>query len=181
VYPEGASQGQRQGNVNLIGRIDEKGKVTDIRLAGATLEAFIDPAVAAVNAWEFKPATRAGKPIVIAANIALRFRLEGDKRGDIPSPMLGDLAIFPADAAGKATGPDGYPIHAASTGACRGSRAGRAPDKKPALNLPSRSLAVGKEGPSSTTSCGQARNESEDPLHGSRPPRLGRRRVAGSL
>ena len=111
VYPEGASQGQRQGNVNLIGRIDEKGKVSDIRLAGATLEAFIDPAVAAVNAWEFKPATRAGKPIDIAANIAIRFRLEGDKRGEIPSPMLGDLAIYPADAAGKATGPDGYPIH----------------------------------------------------------------------
>ena len=70
----------------------------------ATLEAFIDPAVAAVNTWEFKPATRAGKPVEVAANIALRFRLEGDKHGDIPSPMLGDLAIFPADAAGKGHG-----------------------------------------------------------------------------
>jgi TonB family protein len=132
VYPEGASQGQRQGNVNLIGRIDDKGKVTDIRLAGATLEAFIDPAVAAVNAWEFKPATRAGKPIDVAANIALRFRLEGDKRGDIPSPMLGDLAIFPADAAGKATGPDGYPIHRGVDARLRAEAVlDVAPDSKP--------------------------------------------------
>jgi protein TonB len=137
IYPEGANQGQRQGNVNLIGRIDENGKVTDIRLAGATLEAFIDPAVAAVNTWEFKPATRAGKPIDIAANIALRFRLEGDKRGEIPSPMLGDLAIFPADAAGKATGPDGYPIHRGVDGRLRAEAVlDVAPDTKPrSLNL----------------------------------------------
>jgi TonB family protein len=137
VYPEGASKGLRQGNVNLIGRIDEKGKVTDIRLAAATLEAFIDPAVAAVNAWEFKPATRAGKPIDIAANIALRFRLEGDKHGDIPSPMLGDLSIFPADAAGKATGPDGYPIRRGVDARLRAEAVlDVAPDTKPrTLNL----------------------------------------------
>ena len=137
VYPEGASKGLRQGNVNLIGRIDEKGKVSDIRLVSATLEAFIDPAVAAVNSWEFKPATRAGKPIDVAANIALRFRLEGDKHGDIPSPMLGDLAIFPADAAGKATGPDGYPIHRGVDGRLRVDAVmDVAPDKKPrSLNL----------------------------------------------
>jgi TonB family protein len=137
VYPEGASKGQRQGNVNLIGRIDEKGKVTDIRLVSATLEAFIDPGIAAVNTWEFKPATRAGKPIEIAANIALRFRLEGDKHGDIPSPLLGDLAIFPADAQGKATGPDGYPIHRGVDGRLRVEAVlDVAPDPKPrALNL----------------------------------------------
>jgi TonB family protein len=137
VYPEGASKGLRQGNVNLIGRIDEKGKVTDLHLAGATLEAFIDPAVAAVNAWEFKPATRAGNPIDVAANIALRFRLEGDKQGDIPSPMIGDLAIFPADAAGKATGPDGYPIHRGVDGRLRAEAVlDVAPDTKPrSMNL----------------------------------------------
>ena len=111
VYPEGASKGKRQGNVNLIGRIDEKGKVQDIRFVSATLDAFIAPAISAVNAWEFKPATRAGKPVEVAANIELRFRLEGDKHGDIPSPMLGDLSIVPADAAGKATAADGFPIH----------------------------------------------------------------------
>ena len=119
VYPEGASQGQRQGNVNLIGRIDAKGKVQDIRLVGATLEAFIDPAVAAVNAWELKPATRGGKPVEIAANIALRYRLEGAKNGVIPSPMLGDLAVFPADIKGKITAPDGFPTPPTRRRTCR--------------------------------------------------------------
>jgi TonB family protein len=111
VYPEGANKGLRQGNVNLIGRIDTKGRVQDLRYVGSTLEVFIDPAVAAVKAWEFRPAMSGGKPIEIAANVALRFRLQGEKHGEIPSPMLGDLAVFPADAAGKSTAPDGFPVH----------------------------------------------------------------------
>ena len=36
--------------------------------------------------------------------------MEGDTRGVIPGPILGDLAISPADAAGKATAPEGFPI-----------------------------------------------------------------------
>ena len=111
VYPEGASKGLRQGNVNLIGRIDTKGRVQDLRYVGSTLEVFIDSALAAVKTWEFRPAMSGGKPIEIAANLALRFRLQGDKHGEIPSPMLGDLAVFPADAAGRSTAPDGFPVH----------------------------------------------------------------------
>jgi TonB family protein len=114
VYPESASKGLRQGNVNLIGKIDATGKVRDLRFVAATIVAFVEPAVAAVNAWEFRPATRDGKPIEIAANIALRFRLEGDKRGEMPTPILGDLAVFPADASGKATAPEGFPVRRGS-------------------------------------------------------------------
>jgi TonB family protein len=114
VYPEIASKGLRQGNVNLIGRIDAKGRVQDLRYVGSTIEAFIEPAVAAVNSWEFKPATRGGKPVEIAANIALRFRLEGDKHGEISSPILGDLSVFPADSTGRAVAPDGFPIRRAT-------------------------------------------------------------------
>jgi TonB family protein len=111
VYPETASKGLRQGNVNLIGKIDAKGKVRDVRFVAATLVAFVEPAVAAVGTWEFRPATRDGKPIEIAANLALRFRLEGEKRGEMPTPILGDLAVFPADASGKSTAPEGFPVH----------------------------------------------------------------------
>lgn len=114
VYPDAASKGLRQGNVNLIGRIDVKGRVQDLRYVGSTIEAFIEPTVAAVKTWEFKPATRNGKPVEIAANIAQRFRLEGEKRGEISSPILGDLAVFPADAAGRAAAPDGFPIRRAT-------------------------------------------------------------------
>jgi TonB family protein len=110
VYPENASKGLRQGNVNLIGRIDTNGKVQDLRYVDATLETFVEPAVAAVNAWEFRPASRGGKPVEIAANIAVRFRLEGKSHGEIASPMLGDLAIFPADASGRSKAPEGFPI-----------------------------------------------------------------------
>jgi TonB family protein len=110
VYPEGPARGLKQGNVNLIGRIDTKGKVQDLRYVGSTLEAFLEPAVAAAQAWEFKPATRGGKPVEIAANIALRFRLEGDKRGELSSPIIGDLSVYPADASGRAIAPEGFPI-----------------------------------------------------------------------
>jgi hypothetical protein len=110
VYPENLNKGLRQGNVNLIGRIDTKGKVIDLRYVGATLDGFVEPAVAAVNAWELRPARRDGKPVEIAANIAVRFRLEGKNHGEISSPMLGDLAVFPADASGKAKAPDGFPL-----------------------------------------------------------------------
>jgi len=110
VYPESLKKGLRQGNVNLIGRIDSKGKIQDVRYVSATLDAFVGPAVAAVNGWEFRPARRGGKPVEIAANIALRFRLEGKTHGDIGNPMLGDLAVFPSDASGKSTAPEGFPI-----------------------------------------------------------------------
>ena len=110
VYPEGASKGLRQGNVNLIGRIDTKGKIVDLRYVGSTIEVFIEPTVAAVQAWQFKPATRNGKPVEIAANIAQRFRLDGDKRGEISSPILGDLSVYPADSTGRASAPDGFPV-----------------------------------------------------------------------
>lgn len=110
VYPEGPATGLRQGNVNLIGRIDTKGRVQDLRYVGSTLEAFIAPAVVAVQKWEFKPATHNGKPVEVAANIALRFRLEGDKRGELSSPIIGDLSVYPADASGRAIAPEGFPI-----------------------------------------------------------------------
>ncbi len=110
MYPEGLTKVQRQGNVLLIGRIDAQGKVQDIQPIATSNLGFLDPAVAAVKAWQFQPATRNGKPIDIAANIGLRFRLEGKKRGELPRPALGDLSIFPADAAGRKSAPEGFPI-----------------------------------------------------------------------
>ena len=126
VYPDGPLKGQRQGNVLLIGRIDTGGKIRDIRYVQATLDAFVDPAIEAVRAWELRPAMRGGKPVEIAANIGLRYRLQLDKvlsaedsarlptpmmqRGDIPAPILGDLSVFPADASGGRKAPEGFPL-----------------------------------------------------------------------
>ena len=110
VYPENLAKALRQGNVVLIGRVDPSGTIQDCKLLTASHPDFVEPALKAVRDWKFKPATRNGRPISIAANIALRFRQEGPQRGTIARPTLGDLAVFPANDAGAATGPEGFPI-----------------------------------------------------------------------
>ena len=110
-YPEGLHKTQQQGNVLLIARIDKQGKLQDIAPIATSNEGFIGAALDAVKLWKFKPATKDGKPIEIAANIGVRFRIQiQDKRGELPRPMLGDLAISPADSYGRATAPEGFPI-----------------------------------------------------------------------
>ncbi|HEV2064333.1 MAG TPA: energy transducer TonB, partial [Thermoanaerobaculia bacterium] len=110
-YPDGLHQTQQQGNVLLIARIDKQGKLQDIAPIATSSEGFIAPALDAVRLWTFKPATKDGKPIEIAVNIGVRFRIQiQGKRGEIPRPMLGDLAISPADNYGRPTAPEGFPI-----------------------------------------------------------------------
>jgi TonB family protein len=110
TYPEGLQKIGKQGNVLLSARIDRSGRVQDIVPLVATNIGFVDNAVAAVKNWQFTPATRGGKTIDIAANIALRFRIDGPKRGDIPRAILGDLNIFPANGSGARSAPEGFPI-----------------------------------------------------------------------
>ena len=110
AYPETLLKQEKQGNVLLIGRIDVHGRVTDLRVVGASHRDFVRPAADAVSAWQFQPAIRDGKPVEIFANIGVRFRVPGEKRGLVPSAILGDLAISPADESGKRTAPEGFPI-----------------------------------------------------------------------
>ena len=110
VYPEGLFKTERQGNVLLAGRIDAKGQIGDLRVVATSNNALIQPAIAAVQQWKFKPATKNGKPIEIFTNVGVRFRIQGDKHGFIEMPILGDIAISPASASGKATAPEGFPI-----------------------------------------------------------------------
>lgn len=110
VYPEALLNAQQQGNVLLVGRIDSQGNVQNLRAFAASHDDLVPPALDAVRQWRFKPATRDGKPIDIAMNVAVRFRAKSEKRGVLPQPILGDVPVFPADAAGKKTGPEGFPI-----------------------------------------------------------------------
>ncbi len=110
VYPDNLLKTQQQGNVLIIGRIDTQGRVRDPLVVSATQAGFRQAALDAVRQWQFKPAMREGKPVEVFANIAVRFRLDNEKRGEIPGPILGDLAVSPADASGKATAPEGFPI-----------------------------------------------------------------------
>jgi TonB family protein len=110
-YPETLKMAQQQGNVLLIAVIDRQGKLRNIVPIATSNEGFVDSAVAAAKLWRFKPGTRNGKSVEIAANIGMRFRLQiGEKRGQIPRPMLGNVDISPADANGRATAPEGFPI-----------------------------------------------------------------------
>lgn len=110
AYPESLLNARQQGNVLLVGRIDAQGRVQDLRAFAASHDGLVTPALEAVRAWEFKPATRDGKPVDIAMNVAVRFRAQGEKRGVLPQAILGDLPIFPADATGKKKAPEGFPI-----------------------------------------------------------------------
>jgi TonB family protein len=114
-YPETLKMAQKQGNVLLIARIDRQGRLQNISPVAANDKGFVDPALAAVSAWRFKPAMKDGSPIEVAANIGVRFRLQiPGKKGNIPQPMLGDLSISPADQAGKPTAPEGFPVRRGS-------------------------------------------------------------------
>jgi len=119
VYPETLFKTERQGNVLLAGRIDAKGQIGDLRVVATSNNAFVKPAIEAVEQWRFKPATKNGKPIEIFANVGVRFRIQGDKRGAIEMPILGDIAISPANASGKATAPEGFPIQRGKDAALR--------------------------------------------------------------
>ncbi len=112
LYPQPQDPAKKdlQGNVLLIGRIDTKGNVSDLRLVSATAEEFVAPAMESVRGWKFEPAMRDGKPIQIPLNAGARFRSSGAGRGRIPLPMLGDIAVYPADASGARTAPDGFPL-----------------------------------------------------------------------
>ncbi|HEY1250059.1 MAG TPA: energy transducer TonB [Thermoanaerobaculia bacterium] len=145
VYPDDLLKQQKQGNVLLTAHIDPQGKLTDIRVLAATDQGFVRPAAEAVRAWEFRPATRDGKPVEIFANVAVRFRVEGERRGLIPAPILGDLAIHPADEAGKATAPEGFPVR---RGKDKALRAEALLDLPPNVNARTLSLKIEAVSPS---------------------------------
>lgn len=114
AYPEALEKAIAQGNVILIGRIDKNGTVQDAKAVWTTHEQFVEPTLTAVRAWVFRPALKDGRPIDIAANIVFPFRLRDDKGQlaghEIPGPALSELAVFPADATGRKSAPEGFPI-----------------------------------------------------------------------
>jgi len=110
VYPENLFKTQRQGNAIVIGKIDAQGHPQDLRVLASSLSEFSKPAIEAVKLWEFKPAVKDGKPIEVFLNAYLRYRIQSDQHGEVETPMLGGLDVMAADASGKATAPDGFPI-----------------------------------------------------------------------
>jgi Gram-negative bacterial TonB protein C-terminal len=118
TMPDTLLKGNAQGNVILIARIDKKGAVQDAHALWATHPDLVQPTLAAVQAWSFRPALADGQPIEIAANIVFPFRIK-DEKGKVAGrellgPAISDLALFPADASGKRSAPEGFPLRKGS-------------------------------------------------------------------
>jgi len=135
VYPETMTKALRQGNVIILGRVDKEGRPVGLQAITASHQDFVQPALDAVSQWRFRPALRDGVPIEVFLNAGVRFRLEGDRRGEIGLPVLGDLAVSPADDQGKKTAPEGFPIRRGKDPALRAEASLDVPPKDQARTL----------------------------------------------
>ena len=63
------------GSVGIALEVDATGHPQNIRVIGPLGLGFDENAVAAVNSWTFKPATKNGGPIACGAIVSVNFRL----------------------------------------------------------------------------------------------------------
>ena len=74
-YTEEAKAAKISGSVLLKLVVDENGNAQEIQVARSLDEGLDQNAIAAVRQWVFAPATEDGKPVSVAANIEVNFRL----------------------------------------------------------------------------------------------------------
>lgn len=56
--------------------IDAQGNVTDMKVVKSTHDAFVEPAIAALKKWKFKPAQRDGNSVPVRVSIPIKFTIE---------------------------------------------------------------------------------------------------------
>jgi protein TonB len=64
------------GMVTVRCTVDERGRVVETKVAGATNDEFIKPALRALRQWQFKPGTRDGVPVTMEILVPIRFSLQ---------------------------------------------------------------------------------------------------------
>ena len=74
-YTEEARTAKYQGTVLLSVEIDPNGTVTNIRVVRSLGLGLDEKAIEAVRQWKFKPGTKNGEPVTVAASIEVNFRL----------------------------------------------------------------------------------------------------------
>jgi TonB family protein len=74
-YSAEARQAKSQGNVTLSLIVEPDGKTSNIRVVKGLGLGLDEQAIAAVMQWRFKPGTRNGRPIRVAAQVGVSFRL----------------------------------------------------------------------------------------------------------
>jgi len=74
-YPEAARRMREQGLVVLQAVIGTRGEVEDVRVLSSTSPLFDDPAVRAVRAWRYAPATLDRRAVRVYLTVTIRFTL----------------------------------------------------------------------------------------------------------
>ena len=74
-YTEEARLAKKQGSVLISVVLDSEGVPRDIRLLRSLGFGLDEQAYRTVSGWRFKPATTAGEPVPVKANIEINFRL----------------------------------------------------------------------------------------------------------
>ena len=75
AYPETARRMREQGLVVLQAVIGTDGEVEDVRVLSSTSALFDDPAVRAVRAWRYAPATLDRRAVRVYLTVTIRFTL----------------------------------------------------------------------------------------------------------
>jgi TonB family protein len=75
-YTEEAKTAKVSGSVLLKVTVDENGNAQNIQVAKSLDEGLDQKAIEAVRQWRFAPGTEDGKPVAVAANIEVNFRLQ---------------------------------------------------------------------------------------------------------
>lgn len=74
-YTESARAAKIEGTVILAVNINEKGKVTAVKVLNSLDKGLDRKAINAVKKWKFEPATVDGKPVATEMNVSVDFRL----------------------------------------------------------------------------------------------------------
>lgn len=75
-YPQAALEGRLEAVVNMLVVVDETGKVTEVQVQQPVGNGFDEAAVAAVEKFEFEPATVDGQPAAVRIGYGYHFKLE---------------------------------------------------------------------------------------------------------
>jgi protein TonB len=74
-YTESAREARIEGTVILTLSVNEKGKVTAVKVQNGLDKGLDQKAVKAAKKWKFEPATENGKPVATDVNVSVDFRL----------------------------------------------------------------------------------------------------------
>lgn len=75
AYPEMARRARLNGFVILECIIDQNGKIRDARVVRSSFLAFEQPALDAIQKWEFSPGSLDGKPVNVQFDLTVNFRV----------------------------------------------------------------------------------------------------------